>query len=105
MKTLLLIIIIAGLSACSSSPKKAVAVKIGDEYYATDQAASYELTKKDDKSQIVCQSHRKTGSHLKTKSCTTKEQRRLERKQAEEMRRNNSIHNNKVQTDSFRDDG
>lgn len=105
MKKTLLTLSIITLCACSNTPKKAVAVKIGDEYYQTDQASSFELTKTGDKSKIVCQSHRKTGSHLKMKTCTTKEQRDIERRQAEEMRRTNSIHNNIRQTREYSSEG
>ncbi len=105
MKKTLLLLSAITISACSTSPNKAVAVKVGDEYYQTDQASSFELTKTGDKDKIVCQSHRKTGSHLKMKSCTTKEQREIERRQAEEMRRTNSIHNNIRQTREFSGEG
>ncbi len=105
MKKFILLSLFFVLAACSTSPNKAVAVKVGDEYYQTDQASSFELTKTGDKSKIVCQSHRKTGSHLKTKSCTTKEQRDIERRQAEEMRRSNSIHNNVRQTREYTNEG
>ena len=95
MKILLLLIIM--LSACAQPPQKAVGVKVGDEYYATDQAASFELTKTGDKNKIVCDT-KKTGSNIKIKTCTTLEQKRLERKQAEEMRNSNSINNSKRMT-------
>ncbi len=104
MKLLLLIFFFV-LTACNSSPNKVVGVKIGDEYYQTDQASSFKLTKTGDKHEVVCESHRKTGSHLKTKSCTTREEKRRERNQAEDMRRANSIHNSKVLTESFNGDG
>ncbi len=93
-----LIVFIILISACSNSPQKVIGVKVGDEYYQPDQAASFELTKTGDGSQIVCEKHKKTGSNIKIRTCTTLAQKRLERKQAEDMRNNNSINNAKRMT-------
>jgi len=82
MKLCLLITIIL-LTACGQTNVKnnqPVAVKVNDEVYALDQAASLAINDKDSKDHVICQEVEQTGTRFRKKTCTTKRQREFNRK-------------------------
>ncbi len=94
MKQIIAILILTFLlAACSQKPTDIVAVKVGDEYYATDSAASEALADKNSDEEIVCKRVSKTGSRLTTKRCSTRKQIELDRIEDQRKISDNIQHN------------
>ncbi|MCB1583805.1 MAG: hypothetical protein R3E90_13945 [Marinicella sp.] len=102
MKLFLLFIFTFMLAACGSNPNKVVAVKVGDEYYATDQAASQALASDSDE-QVICERRTKTGSHRVQRVCTTESQREKDREDAKKVLDENRSINTRDLTNSKKD--
>ncbi len=84
MKTILLIIILFGVSACASNTKdRVVAVKVGDKLYKPDASAAMAIDTGSNE-RIVCEKRIVTGSHRKERTCSTVTQKAKERKAAQE---------------------
>ncbi|TDR23214.1 hypothetical protein [Marinicella litoralis] len=95
MKTLLLIILFFGLSACGSNTKDRVAaVKVGDELYKPDRSAAMAIDT-GSKERLVCERRIVTGSHRKEKVCSTVAERERERKAAQETINSGDVLNNR----------
>ena len=93
MKPILTILLITFFFvACSQKPNNVVAVKIGDEHYATDRYAAEALANNNSKDKVICKNIMKTGSRMKTRVCSTKSQMELERKE-DQQRINDAIQN------------
>lgn len=96
--TIIIFLLAFFMSACSQKPTDVVAVKVGDDYYATDKAAAEALAKQNSDEQVICKKTSKTGSRMQTRVCSTRKQIELDR--AEDQRRisDNIQHNSTVNT-------
>ncbi len=100
MKVLTIVVVLM-LCACGSTPKKneIVGVKQGDEYYAVDHAAKEAIANEDSKEKLVCKRRQVTGTHFKSKRCTTASQAKREREETERSIERNRGALNKVLTE------
>lgn len=101
-KIMIMLLPILFLVACSNNPNKVVAVKVGEEYYATDQAASQALND-DNEEQVICERRTKTGSHRVQRVCTTVSQKEKDREDARRIMEQNRSINNRNLTNSKND--
>ena len=101
MKKIILMMFCLTIMACSQK-SDVIGVKSGDEYYALDHAAKDAVVNNEDDTKLICRRTQVTGSHFKTKRCTTKKQLEVERKNAQELRDSNALENarNRVPIDS-----
>lgn len=92
MKFTVLILLCLTMMACSQK-SDVIGVKSGDDYYALDHAAKDAVVNNDEESKLICRRTQVTGSHFKTKKCTTKAQLEKDRKNAQDLRDTNALEN------------
>ena len=85
MKKQIGIITLLALAACSNNKGNVLGVESGGEYYSLDHSAKAAVAKNNDKERLVCKRVQKTGSHFKTKRCTTVAQLKEEKRRARDI--------------------
>ncbi|WP_154223525.1 hypothetical protein [Marinicella rhabdoformis] len=85
MKKITIVISILALAACSNNKGNVLGVESGGEYYSLDHAAKAAVAKNNDDERLVCKRVQKTGSHFKTKRCTTVAELKAEKRRAKEI--------------------
>lgn len=89
------------LVACGA-PKKSqiIGVKSGGEYFAVDHDAKEAIANNNTKERLVCKRHQVTGTHFKSKRCTTASAQKRERDRSEMGIEKNRGLINKILTES-----